>query len=298
RVVLPLLLGVVVGLFFGGHIAFLQIIGKAFILLLQMTVLPYIVLSLITGLGNLTYQQVKTLALRVGTLLLISWGLAFVVILSMPLAFPTWISASFFSPSLIEKQEEVNLLTLFIPANPFYSMSNNFVPAVVVFSVAVGVALIGIENKQTLLGTLDALNRAMGRITQFMAKLTPFGVFAVVASAAGTMSFEELARLQVFLVLYVLMVLLLTFWLFPALITSLTPLTYRQVVGATRDILITHFATRSWVSVLPPVNRTEPGAPASERPQYPRDRAHRRSDHPGLHKLPEKRHPVPNEFCA
>ena len=35
QVVLALLLGVVVGLFFGEHIAFLQIIGKAFILLLQ-----------------------------------------------------------------------------------------------------------------------------------------------------------------------------------------------------------------------------------------------------------------------
>jgi Na+/H+-dicarboxylate symporter/ABC-type amino acid transport substrate-binding protein len=251
QVVLALLLGVVVGLFFGEHIAFLQHVGKAFILLLQMTVLPYIVLSLITGLGNLTYQQVKTLALRVGTLLLISWGLAFVVILLMPLAFPTWISASFFSTSLIEKPEEINLLTLFIPSNPFFSMSNNFVPAVVVFSVAVGIALIGIENKQPLLANLDIFNRAMGRITQFMAKLTPFGVFAVVASAAGTMSFEELARLQVFLVLYVLMAVLLTFWLFPALITSLTPLTYGQVVGATRDILITAFATGSALIVLP-----------------------------------------------
>jgi Na+/H+-dicarboxylate symporter/ABC-type amino acid transport substrate-binding protein len=251
QVVLALLLGIVVGLFFGEHIAPLQSIGKAFILLLQMTVLPYIVLSLMTGLGNLSYQQVKTLAFRVGTLLLISWGLAFVVILLMPLAFPTWMSASFFSTSLIEKHDEINPLTLFIPSNPFYSLSNNVVPAVVVFSVAVGVALIGIENKQSLLGTLDALNRAMGRITQFMAKLTPFGVFALVASAAGTMSFEELARLQVFLVLYVLMAVLLTFWLFPALITSLTPLTYRQVVGATRDILITAFATGSALIVLP-----------------------------------------------
>jgi ABC-type amino acid transport substrate-binding protein len=65
------------------------------------------------------------------------------------------------------------------------------------------------------------------------------------------MSFEELARLQVFLVLYVLMAVLLTFWLFPALITSLTPLTYRQVVGATRDVLITAFATGSALIVLP-----------------------------------------------
>ena len=251
QVVLALLLGALVGLFFGEHIAFLQHVGKAFILLLQMTVLPYIVLSLMTGLGNLTYEQVKTLALRVGTLLVISWGLAFLVILLMPLAFPSRESASFFSTALIEKQEEINLLTLFIPSNPFFSMSNNFIPAVVVFSVAVGIALIGIENKQPLLANLSAFNRAMGRITQFMAKLTPLGVFALVASAAGTMGFEELARLQVFLVLYILMAGLLTFWLFPALITSLTPLTYRQVVGATRDILITAFATGSALIVLP-----------------------------------------------
>src|SRR5215510_11566678 len=162
QVVLALLLGVVVGLFFGEQIAPFQSVGKAFILLLQMTVLPYIVLSLMSGLGNLTYQQVKTLALRVGTLLVISWGLAFLVILLMPLAFPSWVSASFFSTSLIEKQKEVDLLTLFIPSNPFFSLSNNFVPAVVIFSVAVGVALIGIENKQSLVANLDTLNRAMG----------------------------------------------------------------------------------------------------------------------------------------
>ena len=134
----------------------------------------------LTGLDNLTYQQVKTLAFRVGTLLVISWGLSFVVILLMPLAFPTWESASFFSTSLIEKHDELNLLTLFIPSNPFRALSDNLVPAVVVFSVLVGVTLIGIENKQPLLAVLDILNRSMGRITQFMAKLT-FGVFAVVA---------------------------------------------------------------------------------------------------------------------
>src|SRR5262249_58478272 len=127
--------------------------------------------------------------------LLISWGLALFVILLMPLAFPTWTSASFFSTSLIEKQEEINFLNLFIPSNPFQSLSNNVVPAVVVFSVAVGVALIGIENKQALLGNLSTFNRAMGRITQFLAKLMPFGVFALVASASVTISFVYFARL-------------------------------------------------------------------------------------------------------
>ncbi|PON16733.1 hypothetical protein C2W62_16855 [Candidatus Entotheonella serta] len=55
QVVIALGLGLAVGMFFGELVAFLKDIGRAFILLLQMTVLPYITLSLITGLGHLKY---------------------------------------------------------------------------------------------------------------------------------------------------------------------------------------------------------------------------------------------------
>jgi len=251
QVVLSLLLGLAAGLFFGERVAFLQDIGKAFILLLQMTVLPYIVLALITGLGRLTYQQVATLALRVGIILVLSWVLAFAAILLMPLTFPVWESASFFSTSLLETPERVNFITLFIPSNPFFALSNNLVPAVVLFSAAVGVALIGVESKSNLLEPLMVLNRAMTLVTQFVSRLTPIGVFGIVASAAGTLSLEDLQRLQVYLFTYVAMALVLTLWILPALITSLTSLTYRQVVGQTRDILITAFATGSALIVLP-----------------------------------------------
>ncbi len=40
QVLLALVLGLAIGLFFGEHVAFLKDIGKAFILLLQMTALP------------------------------------------------------------------------------------------------------------------------------------------------------------------------------------------------------------------------------------------------------------------
>ena len=251
QVVLGLVLGIVVGVCIGDMAAFFQNIGRAFILLLQMTVLPYIMLSLITGLGHLSYAEVKMLALKVGSLLAGSWALAFTVILLMPLAFPAWESASFFSSSLIQPSESVNFLTLFIPSNPFYALANNLVPAVVVFSITLGIALIGIEKKQGLLEDLTVLNRAMTRVTQFISRLTPFGVFAVVATAAGTMSTEEFGRLQIYLILYIALALLLTFWVLPVLITSFLPLTYREVVGQTKDILVTTFATGSALIVLP-----------------------------------------------
>jgi Na+/H+-dicarboxylate symporter len=244
-------LGLLVGVCFGELMTPLQDVGKAFILLLQMSVLPYITLSLITGLGSLTYQQVKALAVKAGTILVLSWGLALVAILLMPLAFPVAESASFFSTSLIDKPDEVNFLTLFIPANPFYSFANNIVPAVVLFSVAVGVALIGIEQKQSLLAPLTLLNRAITQVNNFVSQLTPIGVFAVMASAAGTLRLEDISKLQVYVVTYVAVALLLSLWVLPMLIMSCTSLTYRQIVGQTRDVLVTGFATGSALIVLP-----------------------------------------------
>ena len=241
----------VVGISIGEMAAFLQTIGKAFILLLQMTLLPYITLSLITGLGHLSYQEVKRLVLKVGGLLVGSWIVAFAAIFLIPFTLPAWQSASFFSTALVEPTESVNFLTLFIPSNPFYSFANNLVPAVVLFSIAVGIALIGMEQKHDLLADLTILNRAMTRVTQFVARLTPVGVFAVAASAAGTMSIEEFERLQLYLLIYVALALLLTFWVLPALITSLLPLTYQEVVGQTKDVLVTAFATGSALIVLP-----------------------------------------------
>ncbi len=40
-------------------------------------------------------------------------------------------------------------------------------------------------------------------------------------------------------------------WILPALVTTLTPLKYRQVIGLTRDALITAFATSSLFIILP-----------------------------------------------
>ncbi len=241
----------VLGIIIGEMAAFLQTIGEAFVLLLRMTLLPYITLSLITGLGHLNYHEVKTLASKVGGLLVGSWVLAFAAIFLIALTLPAWQSASFFSTSLVEPPESVNLLTLFIPSNPFYSFANNLVPAVVLFSIAVGIALIGMEQKHVLLANLTILNQAMARVTQFVARLTPFGIFAVAANAAGTMSIDEFERLQIYLLIYTVLALFLTFWVLPALITSLLPLSYRDVVGQTRDVLVTAFATGSALIVLP-----------------------------------------------
>ena len=90
-------MGVFVGIFLGEHASVLKIVADSFVKLLQMTVLPYITLSIITSLGALSYDQVKTLGLRAGTVLIGLWCLALVFTFLIPFAFPAVETASFFS---------------------------------------------------------------------------------------------------------------------------------------------------------------------------------------------------------
>jgi Na+/H+-dicarboxylate symporter/ABC-type amino acid transport substrate-binding protein len=251
RIMLGMGLGIATGLFFGESMASLELVGEVFIRLLQMTVMPYVIVSLIAGLGRLNFRDAKRLGLWGGGLLVFLWTIAFAMVAAMPLAFPDLESASFFSTSLVEKSREVNFVELYVPSNFFYSLANNIVPAVVVFSLAVGIAVIGIERKAVLLDSLDVLGEAMLRVTDFVVRLTPFGVFAIAASTAGTMSVEEFGRIQVYLFSYVAFSIVTAYWLLPGLVSALTPLRYRDVVGISRDCMLTAFATGSSFVVIP-----------------------------------------------
>ena len=251
KVLLGLALGLLTGLFFGESVAFLKIVGDIFIKLLQMSVLPYIFVSLVVSLGRLSYHEAWTLAKKCGSVLLILWAITIVMILVMPLSFPDWKTASYFSTALVREKEAFNFLDLFIPSNPFYSLSNNVVPAVVVFSVAVGVALMGHAKKENFIEGMSIFNDLLTTIIQFVVGLAPIGIFAIAAHAAGTMGVEDVGRLQVYLVIYLLAWLVLSFWVLPIIVTSFTPLTYKDTVFFTKDALITAFATGSLLIVLP-----------------------------------------------
>ena len=78
-------LGILFGFFFGEEVAFLKVAGDAFVLLMQMTVLPYIMVSLIVGLGGLSFQEAVALGRKCGLVLLILWAIGLLMVLLMVL---------------------------------------------------------------------------------------------------------------------------------------------------------------------------------------------------------------------
>jgi proton glutamate symport protein len=252
RILLGLGFGVACGLFFGPWCAWLGVVGKAYIGLLQMSILPYMMVSLIGGIGSLESFKAVRLALTGGAVLLGSWLLAFAFVFAAPLAFPIVEAGSFFSPSLTQTKE-VDFVQLYIPTNPFRSMAETVVPAVAVFSVVVGVALIGIEGekKRGILELLSVMSSVLTRVATLVVRLAPFGLFAIAANAAGTMTVQELGRLQIYIGSFILLSLLLTFLVMPGLVALLTPFRFIDVLRAVRSALITGFVTGNLFIVLP-----------------------------------------------
>lgn len=158
-----------------------------------------------------------------------------------PVSFPDWTSSSFCSVSTQDAKADVDFAGLYIPSNPFYALANNLVPAVVLFSIAVGAAMIGIERKDRLIDGISLVIDA----------LTPLGVFSIMASASDTMSFVEFQWLGVYIFSYIALSIVMSLWILPGLVTTLTPLHYRDVIGSTKDALGMAFATTSLFIVLP-----------------------------------------------
>jgi len=251
RIITGLVLGALTGLFFGDDAAPLKLVGDIWIGLMQMTILPYVIVSLIVGLGQLDSALAKQLAVRGGLLMLVFWTIALLVVAVMPMSFPVFENAAFFSAHSKETVSQFNPIDLYIPSNPFHSMANTVIPAVVIFSSAVGVALIGMPKKTALIESMSTFLEALGRVTKFIVGLTPIGVFAIVAVAAGTMTWAEIERLQVYFVVYIAASLYLALWVMPVLISTLTPFKYRDVFRYSKEALLTAFFTQNVFIILP-----------------------------------------------
>lgn len=243
--------GVITGITLGEHTQTLKALGDIYIGLMQMTVLPYIVFSIIGNIGRLSTLEFKSLAKNSISIFALLWAVSSVTVLLVSLSLPESSTGRFFSSAMMAPAVQTNLLELFIPSNPFRALSENSVPAVVLFCLLFGIAIIGFDEKQSLLSHVDLITKALHRVNGFIVKLTPVGVFGITAFSVGTMSLEELERLQVYYILFALCAGLLVFAILPLIATSLTPFSYLRIITASKDALLTSFVTGSVFPVIP-----------------------------------------------
>lgn len=251
KIVIGLVAGVFCGLFFGDYTTSIKWIGDAYVGLLQMAVLPYVAMSLITNVGRLSLGSGARLLRTSLSVMGILWLVGFLTLAIMTQAFPIWESGSFFSSRFTEEPPAPQWMDLFIPSNPFQSLAENSIPAVVVFCIGLGIALMHHRKKEKLLEPMAVMAEALSGLNKLVVKLTPLGLFAIVAHTTGTLDVGQFSLIQGYLLTYGVSAIILTFIVLPLLVASVTPIGYWDVLKAGREPLIAAFVIGNTFVVLP-----------------------------------------------
>ena len=197
-------------------------------MLLQSVVYPYVIASLLYGLGRMSFDQAVLLFRKGCYFYLLLWVGIFGCIYLLAHSIPGTPVATAIDASA-PPESGTSLLNIILPANFFSDMTNNYVPAVVVFAILYGIAIEKYENKQGFLDNLVLVKNASVTIWNWIVRLAPIAVFAMFAHVAGTIHLQELTTLVVYLVVFLGGTLFLAFYTLPALISSLAPARYREI---------------------------------------------------------------------
>jgi proton glutamate symport protein len=252
-VVVGSLAGIAAGIVFGERASVLIPIGSAYAMMLQIAIYPYLICSLLLGLGRLSPQMSRRFLGATWPAHLLVWVLTFGTIWLLSHAIPLPPAPASIVPR--PAGEQVGLLTVLIPANIVDAWSRNYVPAIVVFAVVYGLGIQAAERKQTFFEVLEAIRKASVTIWAWTVKFAPLGVFALFAGTAGTIEPAQLSGLLVYIGLYTMGCIVIGFIILPAILTSVAPTTYRELLAELQPGLVLTLATSLPVMSVPSVER-------------------------------------------
>lgn len=244
------LCGVATGLAVGDSCKLLQPVGTAYVMLLESAVYPYLISSLLHGLGRLDSGMAARLFRKSWPFYLAAWGITLGCAYLLSLAFPALPLPTAIDATLPERTGP-DLLQLILPGNIFHDLSNNYVPAVVVLSVLFGVAIQNASGKDNLLGILALVRGACVKIWNWIVNLAPIAVFAMFAVTSGTIQADQVAGMLIYVFLFLAATFLLAFVAIPLGMSALLPVRYRAVLRELRSALVLSLVTTLSVVALP-----------------------------------------------
>lgn len=243
-------LGILIGLFFGERCAILEPWANAYVMILKVTAIPYLFLAIIHGVGLLNGSQalqiLKKGMIFIALILFVNISIIYLIYWSLPAAEGPGVTAYF-----IKEIPPLNFAKMLIPENVFFALSNNVIPAVVVFSLLVGIALIYLSDKQPLMSTLESILSALTKVTKWIARITPVGTFLIIASQVGTVQFSTIKQMSTYIILYVIGTCLVTFWIVPRIASSLSTIKARTWLKNLAPILVLGYTTNLTIVTIP-----------------------------------------------
>jgi len=263
RILIALGLGILAGVFFNAfnfQANSVNTIGTIYVNLIKMIVIPLVVVLVITSitsvsnLGHLRKIGVKTISL-----FLLTTGIAALIGLLVALAIDPGNGIQQ-SPPQDYKPRDIPTFSQVIldltPVNPISDMANGKVVPVLIFSIFVAIAIVHVGSKKPESVTpvkqvLESFAQVMHQVTKYVIRLTPYGVYALIAAMASRYGFETLAPLvKLVLATYAALLIhfVVTFGGLVSLVAKVNPVKFFRKAYPTIAVA---FTTRSSYATLP-----------------------------------------------
>ena len=250
KCVTALLLGIAVAFVIPQYCYLWAPAGTIFLRASQLVTMPFIMLELLCSLGELSNSSLRTLVRAGGAALLFLFIAAGAAVVLVPTWLPPIVASTFFTPSMLDSPEPVNLLEKFIPFNIFGAMAEDNFPAVVLFSCFAGFALQRLPNNAVLLAPLNSARDLFRSLNKIVIRMTPIAVFALVSTTISGSDHSELLRLHALPVIGLLGLLLLSVFVV-SMTMSVSALTWQELWQILKAPLILTASTSSLIISLP-----------------------------------------------
>ncbi|TRY25251.1 L-cystine transporter [Brevibacillus sp. LEMMJ03] len=248
-----------------------NIVGKGYVKLLQMIVMPLVFLSILAAFTKMKLSanigRISTLILGI---LVGTTAVAAAIGIGFTFAFDldgVQLQQGEAETARIEQVEqklgELQTMTLpqkileLLPANPFLDLTGarpTSTIAVVIFAAIIGLAFLGVKRKhpehaEQFVGIVDTFYTVLMRVVTLILRLTPYGVLAIMTRVAATSDYEAIWNLGKFVVAsYAALLVMFAVHLLLLALAGLNPVIY---VKKALPVLTFAFTSRTSAGTLP-----------------------------------------------
>ena len=253
QILIAFALSVLYGLFFSEHVHLVAWMGDIFIKALKMIIIPLIFTSIISGIANVgSGDNLGRLGFKTIAYYLSSSTAALFTGLVIVNIFKPGVGADLGFANQVEglgvaKESFGSTLMNIVPDNLFVAMVENQMLSIIFFAILMGFFITKTKEKsqKILLGFFDSLFELIMKITLFVIRFTPYGIFGIVAKQISENNDlgELFSRLGLFMLVVILALFIHAFIVLPIVLITIGKVSPIKHFNAMRTPLITAFST-------------------------------------------------------
>lgn len=204
--------------------------GTGFIRLMKMLVVPLVFFSIVVGVASISdIKKIGTIGGRTILIYLITTALAVTIALLIASVIEPGaglnMAAAAGQANVTTNMTVTDTILNMIPDNPFSSLANGDMLAVIIFGLLVGIILAKLkEETQVVNEFFVQANKIMMEMTRIVMKFAPIGIFCLMAKTFAGLGFDGLLPLAKYIMCVLLGLAVQAFIVYPSLLVIMTRL--------------------------------------------------------------------------